>query len=362
MHKTLALLTLGLFSSNLYAQEVHDNILDFDLSEVCNIDVKKNYDNEAAACEEQKVDGEVSKLTDFNKDIEKFQICSSIGALASSEDVKPVEIDITDDQGNPWKLRFHFGFTRTNYRPTDVKLESSQMNTTIKGFEFDERTSANHYNPKNWKEFQDAFRWIDEPTNTIEISVENKKNAFYLTVFHPKTLATHYQKDEGGGNYSYIKAPKESYLSIDPFITNADIPDGHAAFEIQNTHKLMNYSLGYGRKFKVFDKPKTGQLDYVVRVDGGVIVGAARSLHFTEDGQYSEGVDKNKVQGFTGAVGHRVEFKRGKVGAFVEQKYTKTKLEHGFLDGKASYNLDFSTITFGLNVDLFTKKNKKNKK
>src|SRR5690606_3346405 len=102
-------------------------------------------------------------------DIQKHQICHSLEKLGS-EDLKPLEIGLIDKEGTPWKIRFHFGFTRTNFRPTDVKVNSSVLSTTIKGFEFDERTSALHYNPGNWKNFQDAFRWIDEPSNTFEIS------------------------------------------------------------------------------------------------------------------------------------------------------------------------------------------------
>lgn len=116
---------------------------------------------------------------------QKQEFCKNINDISQTKK-EPFEFLTTDDEGKPWKLRFYFGFSRTYYQPTDMKLESSRVNVTIKDFEFEERTSSEFYNPANWKEFQDAFRWIDEPTNTFRISLEKNNNEFFVSIYHPK--------------------------------------------------------------------------------------------------------------------------------------------------------------------------------
>lgn len=343
MQKHFLASVLNLLFSSAHAQDIP--VVDIDLASVCESPEK------ISRCEET----EIGQLGSFQKKLEDHQLCDSVKELAK-QNLAPLNLELKDESGNPWKIRFHFGFTRNNYRPTDLKLESTRETKTIKGFQFDERTSATHYNPANWKEPVDALRWIDEPTNSFTISIENKKNVIYLTAFHPKTLATYYQGKDGQGQDIYIKAPASAYLSNNPALTVNSIPAGYSAMEIQNTRGLMNYSVGYGRKLQIFDSQKAGKLNYIVRVDVGAMVGAAKSFHFTEDREFSEGKDKTRIQSGTIALGHRLEYQKGKVGVFVEQKYTKTKMEHAFLDGKASYNLDFSTLNFGVSIDLFTKR------
>ena len=67
------------------------------------------------------------------------------------------------------------------------------------------------------------------------------------------------------------------------------------------------------------------------------------------------------VQGLNATAGHRLEYQRGKVAMFVDQRYTTSQVDHSFLDGTASYKLDYSTVTFGVVVDVFTPKKKKKK-
>jgi hypothetical protein len=293
-------------------------------------------------------------------DLAKKQACKRIMDLAL-EKVNPIDISLKDDKGNPWKIRFHFGFTRTNIRPTDVKIQSGLVNTTIKGFEFDERTSDSYYNPKNWRAPQDALRWIDEPSNTFTISIENKKNAFYITAFHPKFLKTYYEIKEKGNDgkeqVSYV--PTSNYLSNGDDHSYNSIPDGQAGIEIKNTHLLMNYQIGYGRKFTIFDTKKAGKLSYTPHVDAGVTIGGARSIYIVKSEGWREHSDKLGVQGFNQSIGHRLEYQKGRVGVFVDQKYTTSKIKHSFLDGQASYNLDYSTIALGVSIDLYTPKIKK---
>ncbi len=294
---------------------------------------------------------------------QKKRTCQSIMGLAKLN-ANPVEIKLNDDQGNPWKVRLHFGFTRTDIRPTDVRIKSTLVNTTIKGFEFSERTSAEHYDPRTWQHLQDAARWIDEPSNTFTVSIENKNNAFYITAFHPKFLKTHYELKQPDGNGGEVTTytPATEHLSNGTAYSFESIPKGQSGVEIQNTHLLMNYQIGYGRKFTLFDDPKAGKLSYIARADAGITMGGARSIYINEDRNWIENRDKLGVQGVNASIGQRLEYQRGKVALFLDQKYTTSQIDHGFLDGTASYKLDYSTVTFGVAVDVFrSKKNQKKK-
>ena len=289
---------------------------------------------------------------------EMKKTCATINAFGA-QNAKPVEIKLKDDKGDPWVLRFHFSFNRTNIRPTDVKIRSSYINTDIKGFQFDERTSDKYFNPRNWKEPADALHWIDEPSNTIAISIENKKNAFYLTAYHPKMLRTYYEKKNPDGTATYTPGGS-TYMSYGTPEAYAAIPEGQSAVEIQNTHQLMNYQIGYGRKINLMDSKKAGQINYVVRVDVGLTTGEARSIYVKPGEYWVDHREKPSVQGVNGSLGHRLEYTKGRFGAFIEQKYTKADIKHEFFDGTAEYKLDYSNIAFGVNINVLTL-NKKDK-
>lgn len=346
MIKTSLILITFLFLSPLaIAQE-----LDVDVTEFCQDEEYKCLAPESPLKSDQVL---LNFFTNADAaDEEKKKTCQTIMGMAQAK-VPPVELNVDDESGKKWKIRFHFGFTRTNIRPTDMTIKSSLVNTEIKGFQFDERTSAKHYNPKNWEKFQDGFRWLDEPSNTFTLSIENKKNAFYVTAFHPKFLKTYYEiKDGDKTTYVPVSDP-DKYLSEGTDHSYSSIPDGQAGVEIQNTHLLMNYSLGYGRKFNIMDN-KSGKITNIVRVDAGVMVGAARSIYIVKDTGWNEARDKTRIQGMSASLGDRLEYQKGKVGAFVEWKYSKLgPQEYKFLDGKAtSKGGDFSTINFGVSVDV----------
>lgn len=363
------------YSFSIYAQE-----LDIDMLEMCHEEEAKNLkklnDQDCATCEKNTAPAEIlgknqNELINFvmlpstevksdpKVDAAKIKHCDLVKKMAL-EKAEPLTLQIPDEDGNKWKLRFHFGFTRTNIRPTDMTIKSTEVNTTIKSFQFEERTSAEHYNPKVWGECWNCpFRWIDEPSNTVTISVENKKNALYFTAFHPKFLKSYYEITDGDGNRTYVPVRKEDHLSYGTDETFAAIPYGQRAIELQNTHMLMNYSLGYGRIFELFDSKKVGQATLTARVDAGVMVGAARSILITKStGNWDQETEKMKVQGYTGAVGAKLEYKpkgpNSRVGMYAEYKYTTLgKQEYKFLDGTAeTTGNDFSTIGFGLTVDI----------
>lgn len=369
---------------NLNAQVLQEEqTLDIEFSEFCKEEkeiqatLKSSVNCESCAKEKNPVmDGLNSNLKNFSPLIvvdqpngkeAKAAVCKSILDVGS-QNLAPQELKIRDDQGNPWKIRFHFGHSKMfgSIKPGDVKVKSDELTGTIKGFTFRERTSDWYFNPTKWQKLNDASKWIDEPSNTFTISIENNKNGFYITAYHPKLLKTYYEKKEmiGGvehttyinGTHSLSDGTPESYAAI---------PDGTRGIEIQNTHKLMAWQIGYGRKFKIFDTKKAGKLTYVVRADVGIQTGAARTIIIDKTNPqnvtWNEHTDDFGVQGYNADIGHRIEYQRGRFGIFVDQKMVFSKIEHGFMEGTASYTTQYTPTTFGVSVDLFTFNKKKKK-
>lgn len=143
----------------------------------------------------------------------------------------------------------------------------------------------------------------------------------------------------------------------------AAIPEGTRGIEIQNTHRLMGWQIGYGRKFQIFDTQKAGKLTYVVRADVGVQTGAARTIIIDKTNPnnmtWVEKYDDFGIQGYNADVGHRIEYQRGRYGLFVDQKVVFSKIEHGFMEGTAAYNMQYTPTTFGISIDLVTLGKKK---
>ena len=261
-----------------------------------------------------------------------------------------------DKKDSPkWKIKFYFGFSKTKYHTTDVDVKSSSFTGKIKDVDMYERTSAHYYNPKNWDEASDAFKWIDEPTNTYQLSLEKGKNIIYLTAYHPKYLKSILYKESQDG-IDYQEGAEDNRL-------NQDRPDGYSHFYIQNTHKNMVWQVGYGRAIHIIDGEKSGTLSYIPKADVGISTGAARSAHLERDKDgdwdFKDHTEKTKVQGLNASVGHRLEYTKGKVSLFVDQKTIFSKLKHEYLDGEANYNLRMSPVTFGAGISIFDGNKKK---
>jgi hypothetical protein len=279
--------------------------------------------------------------------------CLTIKQL-SKESLAPIEIIKKDEDGDTWKIKFFFGFTRTSYSPTDMKLNSSRVDVVIKDFEFDERTSAHFYNPLKWEKPQNALQWIDEPTNTFAFSLEKGKDAFYLTAFHPKFLKKQYQTKHVTGTVDSVAVDGKMPIN-EPFDGYNNQVGEMYLVRFENTHRQMDWQLGYGRKLEIFDNKKAGKLIYIPRVDVGVTSGQNYSV-YTKKGEYWEydGVpDKHRIQGLNASVGHRLEYEKKDVTLFVDQKVTASKLKHGFMDGEASYQMLYSPVTFGVGFNIY---------
>jgi hypothetical protein len=96
-----------------------------------------------------------------------------------------------------------------------------------------------------------------------------------------------------------------------------------------------------------------------VKGDIGINTGKARSVQIVPGVAWDDYIDDAKVQGFNASIGHKIEYQRGRVSLFVDQKTIYSKMQHGFYDGTIDYNLRSTPTTFGIGIDLFTKKKKK---
>jgi hypothetical protein len=335
--KTL-ILSFILMNSWAFAQETEKlpedgRLIDIDMRSFCN--------------------GVLTQHEESAIELSKTITCDKIKELVAAQ-TPPIIIDKKDKEGKNWKLRFSFGFSRTDYFKTDLDIKSSKITVVIKDVEMTERTSAEHYNPATWEDFGDAFGWIDEPTNTFMLSLEKEKNIFYLTVFHPKYFKGFtYTTAEVGGepHYDFQSVPEKDVLST-------TIPAGSGLLYFANTYHDVIWQLGYGRQFTFFDTKRAGKLSYTIKGDIGINTGSARSVHI-KDGIVENYQEPTKFQGYNVSLGHRLEYQRGIVSIFIDNKAIYSKVEHGFYDGTMKYNLLSIPTTFGFGINLFDKKRRR---
>lgn len=266
---------------------------------------------------------------------------------------------------NKWNFSFHFGFSRTHYRPTDLKLNSSRVNVTIKNYEFAERTSAGFYNPQNWETWMDAFRWIDEPTNHFVFTLEKNGHNIILSIFHPKFLQKQYQEKHIIGTIDGVDVDEVMDIN-EPFDGYNNTPGEMYLIRFQNTHLQMAWELGYGYEFKLFNDEKYGALSIRPSIQLGVMSGRNLTV-YTRPGEYWEYEyfeDKHKIQGLLVSGSVRVNYRIKNFNLFVEGKYSRAQLTHGFMDNPegAQYTLEYAPLTFGIGYTFDYSKRKKNKK
>lgn len=291
--------------------------------------------------------------------LRKKDSCMLIYQL-SKQNTPPIELKKIDENKNPWVIRFHFGFSRTKYWNTDMKLKSDRIDVMIKDFEFEERTTASFYNPSTWQQPMDALRWIDEPTNQFIITAEKNKNVFFLTVFHPKYLKEKYQTKHVSGVVDGVPVN-----GVMPIHTEFDgynkVPGELELVRFENTHKQMTWQLGYGREFNLYKSPnKKTSVTWTPQVQAGIMTGQHFTVYEKKDiyWDYTDYTDKKPYHGVVLSAGQKVEVKHGKVSVFVDQKLNYSKVKHGFADanGSAEYNMLFMPVTFGIGIDLYKTK------
>lgn len=279
--------------------------------------------------------------------------------LSRENQVKQIEIKGKNTPDNSWKFNFSMGFNRTKYSDTDMHLKSSRVDATIKDFSFQERTSSDFYNPKNWKQPMDAFRWIDEPTNSFTFSAENKNNVYSLTAFHPKFLKQQYENKHVTGTVDGVAVDKVMPIN-EEFDGYNNKPGEMNLTRFENTHMQMDWQLGYGRNITLVDAHKYGKLVYTPSVYAGLTSGKHYDAYVKPNAywDFEDSEDKNRIQGANFAIGNKLKYEYGRANIFVENKFTFSHLEHQFMDGTAKYNMKYNATTFGLGFRLYETKPK----
>jgi hypothetical protein len=278
-----------------------------------------------------------------------------------SEDKKDKELNINPSKNddNKWNFKFYFGYNRTKYFDTDMHLKSSRLDVTVKDFSFKERTSSDFYNPKTWESAQDAFRWIDEPTNSFILNAENKNNVLYFTAFHPKFLKQDFQEKHVTGTVDGVQVDKVMPIN-EKFDGYNNQPGEMHLTRFESTHKQMDWQVGYGRNITLLENEKAGKLVYTPSVHVGVTSGKHVDVYVKENEywDFDNYEDKTRIQGANVGIGNRLMYEKGKVSVFAENRMNFSHLEHQFMDGKAEYNMKYMNTTFGVGFKLFETKPK----
>ncbi len=275
--------------------------------------------------------------------LRKNESCLAIKELAQKNTL-PITLFKTDNTGDLWKIKFSFGFTRTDYSKTDMQLKTSAMDIIVRDFEFQERTSSSYYDPANWTEPQDTLRWIDEPTNTFNLSIQKNKNVFYITIFHPKFLKLAGQEKQVTGTLD--GAPVNEKLNLDNQL-------GWNYFG--NTYRQLDWQIGYGRSFTLSEKDKK-TFTYTPRLNAGISTGRNLSAF--------RGVEKqapSQIMGLNASIGQRFEYEYGRYYVYLDDEVTFSNLNHSFMDGTAKYNMLYNHLSLGVGITLYERKRQKSR-
>lgn len=242
------------------------------------------------------------------------------------------------------------------------------MDITVKDFIFDERQSSSFYNPKNWESSQDALRWIDEPTNTFTLVLENNNNQFFIRAFHPKFVKE---------NRLYAKHPDQKfqvdgtirgdnvnqYINLDPTYDEYYANDQSQVnlINLQNTHRQFEFALGYGKKINLLDMNKMGKISITPDIALGIMIGQTRA-GFRDDkeywAEYKSFEDKLSFHGLSVSTSNKIEWSFGNFKIFGDVRYHFAKIKHRIDNegGYARYNLQTVATTVGIGFNLWKSK------
>jgi hypothetical protein len=292
--------------------------------------------------------------------INSDQHCISLPSMDKNSDLQIECYDqINPNTSKPkpqWQISFRFGFTRTHYFPTTMRLKAENIDITIDDYSFIERTSASYYNPKNWDRVGDAFRWIDEPTNTMILELSNGKDIFSFRAFHPKFLNYHKQEYWVKGTLNGVQINEKISLDAagEDFYENPNRP---ALVRLQNTHRQMEYTLGYGRELSIL-KNKNSYFSITPTAHLGLMSGATKSSYRTDPlldyWKTKDFVAKEQIQGLSYGLSSMIKWQYKGFSVFAEAKIQNSHLNQDFLSnqGYAKYSLPYLSGTAGFSVRL----------
>ena len=320
-------------------------------------------------CNPPKVD-EIKDLTSFFGHLENFenekeyrQACRSIAML--NQHYSSISTYVKDQDGKKWKIKIYTGNTKTWYSKTDVTIKTSRLDLKIDQAQPYERRSTENLNWHNW---------IDEPTNSLSISFFKNKDKFFVTMFHPKFVFVEGDQEFVGHHYNenvHVKGTADG-SAVDGFQKlkgdfgpNRELLPGHVYFvNWENSHKLLQFEVGYGHEFNLVKVRGAPVVKLTPEAAIGVYTGIQNSSYSKKENgwewdQYDS--EKMKIMGKSFSAGATLEVndRRERVGAFIQGKYSLGKMEYDFLDGKASHNLEYKSVTMGVQFRVIGKKEKK---
>jgi hypothetical protein len=125
----------------------------------------------------------------------------------------------------------------------------------------------------------------------------------------------------------------------------------------------MQFGIGYGRKFKLLDKPGFPKIYYTPEVDIGFYTGVNRSSYNKLNKQWeyeSYKDDAWRIVGWGATLSNRFEFKNRKenFGVWAEAAISKGHVNYDFMDGKVKHALGYKRLMIGIDFTLFKIKRK----
>lgn len=366
------LFAVGLLSPSLHAEETKEDAsadyeMSIDLGEICAGDQAAHPQEQANSIPGSESGGTPSAMCPrpnpsdvprrdlgqlLSKEIvrpERLQACDMIRDIGISDPGKPLVVNRVDPQGKKWKIKFYFGPAVTQYLPTTINIKSTDVNLRIRDFRFQDRNGIHHYDPSSWKSFEAAMKWADESTNKMVLQLQKGKNSIFISIFHPKFVTAQGFSDGNTGNARGTINGKE----IDEKATiGKDVP-----VLIQETHRQMDWQIGYGREIAIFENGKSS-LTYEPHVAAGITTGETNTGYVDGSGDLHRGSGKHEVQGGNVSIGQKLDYSRGRVSVFLDQSLNAAFIKHQFAeDGEASYDLMSNSVTLGVGVTLFQSKN-----
>jgi hypothetical protein len=274
---------------------------------------------------------------------------------------KSITVEMLDQDKDKWHIKFFFGYSRAKYLNSDVHVQSTKVNGTFTDFQWKERNSFEYFKLEEIKKPGNTFRFIDEPTNTFGLTLDKGHHVIMFSVFHLKYLKQKFQTTQFEGTINGQQ--------VNGMVTEDKAFDGNYQLDpsqmylrrFENTYWNINPQIGYGYKLNVLGNEKTGKLSYTPYAQVGFMAGTGFTAYKNDQDYWTtDGYDqKLQIKGASVSAGQRLDYQKGVVSVFIDQKFTAAKIDQPFLDGRAKYNLYFAPVTFGFGVEIPTQKKKK---
>lgn len=363
----LALL-VGFISVSSFAQDKGPYTLFVDLKQFCpepKVQIQEAPEDCLVLSPVERLSVDMAKVLDEDE-LERKKACERLGTLFQDPKYKDknLVLEVEDEDKEKWHIKFSFGYSRSKYFNSDVHVESSKVNGTFTDFKWQERHSYEYFKLEEIKKPGNTFRFLDEPTSTFGLTLDKGHHVIMVSVFHLKYLKQKYQSTQFDGTING--------QAVNGVVTEDKAFDGNYNLDpsqmylrrFENTYWNINPQIGYGYKINVAGNEKTGKLTYTPYAQVGFMAGTGFTAYKNDqDFWATDGYDqKLQVKGVSASAGQRVDYQKGIVSVFVDQKFSAAKINQPFLDGRAKYNLYFAPVTFGVGVEIPTKKKKEIKK